>query len=147
LLPLAERQEVAADLQIYPSRFHFPNYAPESKLPPATIETLRLLLKQTVFHFDPGNYYLLNADVPKLNAAVTAIAAAGRDARVIVGGYQEADGDPKAQQQAAVRRCETVIAEFKDRGLPTSWFEMTIYSPLAVPNDGGHHRVVELLLK
>jgi len=147
LLPLAERQEVAADLQIYPTRFHFPNYVPESKLPPATVATLRPLLKQTVFHFDSGNYYLLSADVPKLNAASTAIAAAGREAHVIVGGYQEAEGDPKVQQQAAVRRCETVIAEFKDRGLPTSMFEMTIYSPVAVPNDGGHHRVVELLLK
>jgi hypothetical protein len=147
LLPLAERQEVAADLLVYPTRFHFPNYVPESKLPPEVTEKLRGTLKQAVFHFDPNHSDLLASEMPKFNAASTAIAGAGRDAKILVGGFQETGGDPKAQQQAAVRRCETVIAEFKDRGLPTALFEMVIYSPLAVPNDGGHNRAVELLLK
>jgi outer membrane protein OmpA-like peptidoglycan-associated protein len=147
LQPLTDSQEVTEDLKIYPTRFHFPNYVPESKLPPQVMATLREALKPAVFHFDPNYFYLQAAEVPKFNAVSQAIVAAGHDARIIVGGYSETEGDPKAQQAATVRRCETVIAEFKDRGLPTAEFEMTIYSPAAVPNGADNRRVVELLLK
>jgi len=108
--------------------------------------TLREALKPALFHFDPNHFYLLQAEMPRLNAAAQAIAAAGREAKVIVGGYTE-EGDTKAQQNATWRRCETVVAEFKDRGLPTAQFEITVYSAAAVPNGADNHRVVELLLK
>ena len=96
LLPLAERQDIAADVQIYPTRCAFPNYVPESKLAPEAVTKLREALKPAVFHFEPNNFYLQAAEVQKFNAAAQAIAAAGREARVIVGGYQETEGDPKA---------------------------------------------------
>jgi len=147
LAPLAEPETVRADLRVFPSRYHFPNYLPESKLPPQTITALREALKPAVFHFDPNHFYLLAGEMPRLNMAAQAIAAAGREAHIIVGGYTETEGDPKAQQAATWRRCETVVAEFKDRGLPTAQFEIVVYSPAAVPNGADHHRLVELLLK
>jgi outer membrane protein OmpA-like peptidoglycan-associated protein len=147
LAPLGEAEEVKADLQVFPSRYHFPNYMPESKLSPQIMTALRQVLKQAVFHFEPNRFYFLDGETARLNAATQAIAAAGREAHIIVGGYTEADGDPKAQQAAAWKRCETLVAEFRDRGLPPAQFEIVVYSPAAVPNGADHHRVVELLLK
>jgi outer membrane protein OmpA-like peptidoglycan-associated protein len=147
LAPLAEAGTVKAELQVFPSRYHFPNYVPESKLSPQIITALRQVLKQAVFHFEPNRFYFLDGETPRLNAATQAIAAAGREAHIIVGGYTEANGDPKAQQAAAWKRCETLVAEFRDRGLPPAQFEIVVYSPAAVPNGAEHHRVVELLLK
>lgn len=145
LEPIAAGEELDARFRLFPSPLHFPERQRESQIEPESLAALQEVLRAAIINFSPGYVTADATEQTKITAAGAAIAGAGPEVRVIVGGHMDLSGNPKDNAIMARRRAEGVVAELVSRGVPSKVLEAAVFE--AVPGGDDHSRQVELLVK
>jgi outer membrane protein OmpA-like peptidoglycan-associated protein len=145
LEPLSREATLEAQLQVFPSVYHFPGRVQESVIADEPLTILEDVLRASVISFDPGHATAHAAEQPKISAAADAILGAGPGAQIVVGGHVDLSGDPKNNLTMARRRAEGVVADLVSKGVPRRVLETAVFE--AVPGGEDHGRQVELLIK
>ena len=143
--PVAVGADLDAQLELFPSPYHFPGRQMESKLPPDTLAILEDVLAASSVNFGPGYATPDAGEQAKLTAAATSITAAGPQARIIVGGHVDSTGNPKDNETMARRRAENVISELVGKGVSPEILELAVFEP--VPGGSERSRQVEFIVK
>ncbi|MCF7787488.1 MAG: OmpA family protein [Prosthecobacter sp.] len=149
LRPVTGAAKVEAQFTLVPSLYHFPGYQIQSKLPPATLDLLREILRGCVIVFDPGSSRIPPEEQTKLATLSSTLLAAGPKLGLVIGAHPDPAGPEKAEKDISKARADAVMSFLVEQGTPTSDIHAVVFDPVPAgsPAAPASPRSVELLIK
>jgi outer membrane protein OmpA-like peptidoglycan-associated protein len=129
LRPATGGAKVEMDVKLYPSIYHFPDYACQTPLPPQTLEALRQSLSDFYLVFSPVSSGLSPSARARLAGLASTFLEAGPSLQLIVGGHPDSGGDLTTQKRIALARAEEVRSFLVEQGCPAQ-MEALAFDPL-----------------
>lgn len=149
LRPVTGSAKVEAKFTLMPSLYHFPGFQPQSKLPAATLESMRETLRGCVIAFQPGSAQLQPEEQIKLVTLAPALLAAGPGLGLVIGAHPDPSGPEKAEKDLGKARANAVMSFLVEQGAPTADMQAVVFDPVPAgsPAAPASPRCVELLIK
>ncbi len=141
--------KVDAKFTLVPSLYHFPGYQIQSQLPPATLDSLREVLRDCVIVFDPGSAQIPPQEQTKLATLASTLLAAGPRLGLVIGAHPDPAGPEKAEKDISKARADAVLSFLVEQGAPTTDIHALVFDPVPAGSPGApaSPRCVELLIK
>ncbi len=149
LRPVTGAAKVDAQFTLVPSLYHFPGYQIQSKLPPATIDPLREILRSCVIVFDPGSAQIPPQEQAKLATLASTLLAAGPSLGLVIGAHPDPSGPEIAEKDISKARADAVLSFLVEQGTPATDISAVVFDPVPAgsPAAPASPRCVELLIK
>lgn len=149
LRPVTGAAKVDAQLTLAHSLYHFPGYQIQSKLPAATLDSLREILRDCVIVFDPGSAKIPPQEQIKLSTLASSLLAAGPGLGLVIGAHPDPAGPGKAEKDICKARANAVMSFLVEQGAPTTDMQALVFDPVPAssPAAPASPRCVELLIK
>lgn len=149
LRPVTGATKVDARFTLVPSIYHFPGYQLESKLPPATLDPLREVLRGLVLVFDAGSARIPPQEQTKLATLAPTLLAAGPALGLVIGAHPDPAGPESVEKDIGKARAEAVLSFLIDQGVPAADISAVVFDPVPAgsPSAPASPRSVELLIK
>ncbi len=149
LRPITGAAKVDAQLTHLPSVYHFPGYQIQSKLPAATLDSLREILRDCVIMFDPGSAKIPPQEQIKLSTLASSLLAAGPSLGLVIGAHPDPAGPEKSEKDISKARAGAVLSFLVEQGAPTTDIHAVVFDPMPAgsPAAPAGPRCVEILIK
>ncbi len=149
LRPVTGTAKVDAHFTLVPSLYHFPGYKIQSKLPPATLDSLRETLRGCVIGFDAGSAQIRPEEQTKLAILASSLLAAGPTLGLIIGAHPDPAGPEKVEKDISKARADAVLSFLVEQGVPAGEIHAVVFDavPAGSPAAPASPRCVELLIK
>ncbi|MBN8420926.1 MAG: OmpA family protein [Verrucomicrobia bacterium] len=149
LRPVTGAAKVDAQFTLMPSIYHFPGYQIQSELPPATLESLREILRGCTIVFAVGSAQISPEEQTKLATLAPALLSAGQHLGLVIGAHPDPAGSAKVEKDLGKARANAVMSFLVEQGAPTADIQAVVFDavPAGSPAAPASPRSVELLIK
>jgi outer membrane protein OmpA-like peptidoglycan-associated protein len=148
LRPVTGGAKVDAQFTHVPSLYHFPGYQLQSKLSPATRDSVRDVLRGFAIVFDAGSSRIPPQEQTKLATLAPVLLTAGPALGLIVGAHPDPGGPENVEKDIGKARAEAVMSFLIDQGVPAN-ISAVVFDPVPAGSSSAPAmpRSVEFLIK
>ena len=149
LRPVTGAARVDAQFTLVPSLYHFPGYQVQSKLPPATLDSLRETLRGCMIVFDAGSARIPPQEQTRLATLAPTLLAAGPRVGLIIGAHPDPAGPENVENDLGKARADAVLSFLVEQGVPAAEIHAVVFDPVPAgsPAAPASPRSVEILIK
>lgn len=135
-------------LDFYPSRYHFPSYAPVAGPDQDSVSQIYAILKENQIFFDVESSEIHESELKKVDILASAIKTSKSDFTYVIGGYADKSGNMQINQILGKQRANSVAAQLRKRGVELKKLDVIAFGETFVESiSEAADRRVEILLK